>query len=264
MMVFEKISELKRRDENVLVSFIVAGDPDKDRTIEYLHALDESSDIIELGIPFSDPVADGKTIQEGYVRALKNGFKVSDIFDIVRKFRERSDTPIVLMTYYNLVYVRGLERFLKEAKSAGADGLIVVDLPVEEGEEYIRYCKNFGLDTIFLVAPNTSRDRIVNIDNATTGFIYLISLYGTTGAKKTVSDEAFELLKKTKSICKNPLLVGFGISNQEQVASLIKAGADGVIVGSAFVDIIGRCKDDKDVVSGLKKKAKELKDALYP
>jgi len=263
MNVSEKISKLKRKKEGTLVSFIVAGDPDIDHTVEYLYALDESSDIIELGIPFSDPVADGKTIQEGYIRALNNGFKISDVFEIVRKFRERSDTPIVLMTYYNIVYVRGLERFLKEAKSAGADGLIVVDLPVEEGEEYIQQCKNYGLDTIFLVAPNTSNDRILKIDKATTGFVYLISLYGTTGAKNTVSNEAFELLKKTKNVCKNPLFVGFGISNREQVKTLVKSGTDGVIVGSAFVNMIGSGRNKEEVVLHLKEKAKELKNALY-
>jgi len=263
MKVSEKISELKRRNENVLVSFIVAGDPDKNHTIEYLYALDESSDIIELGIPFSDPVADGKTIQEGYIRALKNGFKVYDVFDIIKKFRKRSDTPIVLMTYYNIVYVRGLEQFLKEAKSAGADGLIIVDLPLEEGEEYIDYCKKFGLDTIFLIAPSTSIDRIKQIDISTTGFVYLISLYGTTGARDTVSNEAFELLKKTKDICRNPLFVGFGISNREQVASLVKAGTNGVVVGSAFVNMIGNSKNKEEAIVQLKEKAKELKNALY-
>ncbi|BDC36373.1 MAG: tryptophan synthase subunit alpha [Candidatus Methanoliparum thermophilum] len=263
MRISEKISESKERNEGVLVSFIIAGDPDKEDTIEYLYALDESSDIIELGIPFSDPVADGRTIQEGYVRALKNGFKVSDVFDIVKKFRERSDTPIVLMTYYNIVYIRGLEKFLKEAKSVGVDGLIVVDLPVEEGKEYIKCCKNLDLDTIFLIAPNTSRDRIVDIDNSTTGFIYLISLYGTTGVRNTVSNEALELLKRTKDICRNPLFVGFGISNQEQVASLVKAGTDGVVVGSTFVDLIGSGKNKEDVILKLKEKAKELKSALY-
>jgi tryptophan synthase, alpha subunit len=258
----DKISELRERGEGALVTFITAGDQNKDLTVEYLKALCDSADILELGIPFSDPVADGKTIQAADIRALKNDFRVADTFEIVERFKEESEKPLVLMTYYNSIYVRGMEKFLLEAKRAGADGLIIVDLPVEEGREYIERCRELNLQTIFLSAPNTSDERMKEIDHATSGFLYLISLYGTTGARDEISKEAFLLLKRAKRICKNPLCVGFGISNPKDAESLIRAGADGVVVGSAFVNIIGEKRGREETVIKLKKKAEELKDVL--
>ncbi len=240
-----------------LITFITAGDPNIKATLDFMLALDKYADVIELGIPFSDPMADGRTIQKANVRALKAGTKVKDVFEIVKEFREHSDTPVVLMTYYNPVYRRGVERFIKEAKDAGANGLIIVDLPVEEASEYLNICEMYKMGTIFLAAPNTSDERLRLIDEASSAFVYLISLYGTTGARERVSELAFKLIKRAKRICRKPLAVGFGVSKAEHVSELLKAGADGVVVGSALVEIIE--KYGEEASEELKKKVKELK-----
>lgn len=241
-----------------LITFITAGDPNIKATLDFMLALDKYADVIELGIPFSDPMADGRTIQKANVRALKAGTKVKDVFEIVKEFREHSDTPVVLMTYYNPVYRMGVDRFVKEAKDAGANGLIVVDLPVEEASEYLNICERYKIGTIFLAAPNTSDERLRLIDEASSAFVYLISLYGTTGARERVSELAFKLIKRAKRICRKPLAVGFGVSKAEHVSELLKAGADGVVVGSALVEIIE--KYGEEASEKLKKKVKELKE----
>ncbi len=240
-----------------LITFITAGDPNIKATLDFMLALDKYADVIELGIPFSDPMADGRTIQRANVRALKAGTKVKDVFEVVKRFREYSDTPIVLMTYYNPVYRRGVDRFVREAKDAGANGLIIVDLPVEEASDYLNICEKYEIGTVFLAAPNTPEERLRIIDEASSAFVYLISLYGTTGAREKVSELAFKLIKRAKKVCRKPLAVGFGVSRAEHVAELIKAGADGVVVGSALVEIIE--KYGEDASEELRKKVKELK-----
>ena len=240
-----------------LITFITAGDPNIKATLDFMLTLDKYADVIELGIPFSDPMADGRTIQKANVRALKAGTKVKDVFEVVKEFRKHSDTPVVLMTYYNPVYKRGVERFVKEAKDAGADGLIIVDLPVEEASEYLNICERYKMGTIFLAAPNTSEERLRIIDEASSAFVYLVSLYGTTSARDKVSEFAFNLIKRAKKICRKPLAVGFGVSRAEHVSELLKAGADGVVVGSALVEIIE--KYGEDASEELRKKVKELK-----
>ena len=244
-----------------LVTFITAGDPNIKATLDFLHILAEYSDVIELGIPFSDPMADGKTIQKANYRALKAGTKVRDVFNVVKEFKENDDTPIVLMTYYNPVYARGVERFVAEAKECGADGLIVVDLPLEEAGEYLEICHKYDIGTIFLASPNTPDDRLKAIDEASTSFVYLVSLYGTTGARERVSELAFNLLKRAKAICSKPLAVGFGISKAEHVKQLIQAGADGVVVGSAIVKLIEEFGENAG--DAIREKCKELRKGLY-
>ncbi len=221
-----------------LVTFITAGDPNPRLTLDYMLALEKYSDVIELGIPFSDPMADGPTIQKANVRALKAGTKIRDVFEIVRKFREYSEKPVVLMTYYNPVYVRGVENFVIEAKESGASAMIVVDLPVEEGEEYLKVCEKVGMDTVFLAAPNTSEERLRVIDEVSSAFVYLVSLYGTTGARDRIPETAFRLIERAKKVCRKPVCVGFGVSRKEHVRELINAGADGVVVGSAIVRLV--------------------------
>ncbi len=243
-----------------LITFITAGDPDIKTTLELLLTLDRYSEVIELGVPFSDPMADGKAIQKANVRALKSGTKVKDVFNVVREFREYSETPIVLMTYYNPVYRRGIDRFVAEAKESGVNAMIVVDLPLEEAGEYLNVCERYDMGTVFLAAPNTPDERLKAIDEASSAFVYLISLYGTTGARDKLSQLAFRLLSRAKRICSKPLAVGFGVSKAEHVRELIKAGADGVVVGSAIVDIIG--KYGKDAVDPLEDKLKELRSGL--
>ncbi len=244
-----------------LITFITAGDPNVKATLDFMLALDKYSDVIELGIPFSDPMADGKAIQKANVRALKAGTRVGDVFNLVREFREHSDTPVVLMTYYNPVYRRGVERFVAEAKESGANAMIVVDLPLEEAGEYLNVCEKYDMGTVFLAAPNTPDDRLRMIDEASSAFVYLISLYGTTGAREKLSQLAFDLLKRAKRICSKPLAVGFGVSKAEHVRELVKAGADGVVVGSAIVDIIG--KYGEDAIDPLEEKLKELRSGLF-
>ncbi len=244
-----------------LITFITAGDPNIRATLEFLLTLDKYSDVIELGVPFSDPMADGKAIQKANVRALKAGTRVRDVFNVVKEFRKYSSTPIVLMTYYNPVYHRGVERFVMEARESGVDAMIVVDLPLEEAEEYLEVCEKYDMGTVFLAAPNTPDERLRAINEVSSAFVYLISLYGTTGAREKLSRLAFELLNRARRICTKPLAVGFGVSKAEHVRELIKAGADGVVVGSAIVNIIGEYGED--AVDQLEEKLKELRSGLF-
>jgi len=255
---FNKIFEEKK----ALITFITAGDPNRGATVNFLRALDENSDIIELGIPFSDPMADGKTIQKASYRALDSGFKVPAVFDIVREFRDESDTPIVLMTYYNPVYVKGEEDFIKKARDSGVDGLIIVDLPIEEAGNYTNICNNYDMGTIFLSAANTPEDRLKRIDKLSSAFIYLVSLYGTTGARQEIPQIAFDFLKRAKKTCEMPLCVGFGISQKEHVEKLTRSGANGVVVGSALVKIIEKYGNSEETLEKLKNKTKELSSGL--
>lgn len=240
-----------------LVTFITAGDPNPKYTLELMLALEKHSDVIELGIPFSDPMADGPTIQKANYRALKSGTKVSDVFSIVEQFRKYSDKPVVLMTYYNPVYAKGVKEFVKAASEAGASGMIVVDLPLEESSEYLAACEKCGIDTIFLAAPNTPDERLRAIDEASSAFVYLISLYGTTGAREKIPPLAFDLLGRAKRICTKPVCVGFGVSKREHVEELVKAGADGVVVGSALVKIVEEYGEN--AAEKLEEVVKELK-----
>ena len=243
-----------------LITFITAGDPNIKATLEFLLTLDKYSDVIELGVPFSDPMADGKAIQKANVRALKAGTKVKDVLNVVREFRVYSDTPIVLMTYYNPVYRKGVEKFVSEAKKSGVDAMIVVDLPLEEAGHYLEVCERYDMGTVFLAAPNTPDDRLRAIDEASTAFVYLISLYGTTGAREKLSQLAFQLLDRAKRVCTKPLAVGFGVSKAEHIRELVKAGADGVVVGSAIVNIIGEYGED--AIDPLEEKLKEFRSGL--
>lgn len=245
-----------------LVSFIVGGDPSPEYTVKFMEGLSEYSDIIELGIPFSDPMADGETIQKADLRALNSGMTVSKIFEIIKNFKEKRTTPIVVMTYYNPVYQMGVENFIKKLKDCGGDGLIIVDLPVEESEGYVNLCNKYGIKTIFLSAPNTSEERLKLIDKYSNMFVYLVSLYGTTGSRDEISEKAIEFLKRAKKICKNPVYVGFGISKKEHAKKFIENGADGIVVGSAYVKIIEEYGKSEETINKLREKAKELKEGI--
>ncbi|MCQ4153439.1 MAG: tryptophan synthase subunit alpha [Archaeoglobi archaeon] len=228
-----------------LIVFIPAGYPNKDKTVDFM--LSANAGVIELGIPFSDPIADGETIQRAYFSALSAGFKLKDVFWIVRKFREQSDTKLVLMSYYNPIYKVGIEDFIVNAVSAGVDAMLVVDLPFDEADEFVKVCRDFGMKNVFLAAPNTREERLRVIDELSE-FVYLVSTYGVTGIRNKVSDLAFKALERAKKICKKPLAVGFGISKREHVLELFRAGADGVVVGSAIVKLIeqfGEKADDR-------------------
>jgi len=250
-------------DGKALITFITAGDPNPDATLKFLHALEENSDIIELGIPFSDPMADGRTIQKANYRALKEDMKVKKVFDIVKNFRHSSDKPLILMTYYNPVYVKGEANFVRMAKESGVNGLIIVDLPVEEADNYLKACRNYEMGTVFLSAPNTPENRLRTIDEMSSAFVYLVSLYGTTGARKDIPQMAFDFIERAKKTCKKPVCVGFGISKREHVKRIIDNGADGVVVGSALVKIIEEYGNSEKSVEKLKEKTAELREGLY-
>jgi tryptophan synthase alpha chain len=240
--ISKTFTDLNEHHEAALIAYITVGDPNLKSTPRLVSALIEGgADIIELGIPFSDPIADGPTIQSAVKRSLMNGARPLNALDIARTIGEKYDTPIVLMTYYNPIFRIGLSKFLANARRSGISGIIVPDLPVEESADYKKECVGTSLDTIFLASPSTEPQRLKKIISRTSGYLYLISLYGVTGARRALAVSALDLVKKYNAALHGtlPLAVGFGISQPKQVRGLVRAGADGVIVGSAFVRIIG-------------------------
>ena len=234
--------ELRDRNAAALIAYITAGDPKPENTPRLVSALIEGgADIVELGIPFSDPIADGPAIQAAVKRSLMSGTRPSDALRVARVISEKYDTPLVLMTYYNPIFRIGLRKFLTSARNSGISGIIVPDLPVEESADFKKECVAASLDTIFLAAPSTEERRLKEIISQTTGYLYLISLYGVTGVRRVLPDTALELVKKYSIALRDtiPLAVGFGISQPKHVRDVVRAGADGVIVGSAFVNIVG-------------------------
>ncbi len=235
-----RISEVfEKAKKPLFIAFTVAGDPDPQRSVAVARTLiDAGADILEFGVPFSDPVADGPTIQRADERALSAGINPDLVFGIVREVRAYSKIPIVLLTYYNIVYRKGVETFCSQASEAGVDGILVADLPVEESNGVCTAARRYGIDQIFLVAPTTSTERLKRIRERATGFLYLISLLGVTGARDQISASAAELIGRVREETTLPLAVGFGISRPEHIRALSSAGADAAIVGSAIVDII--------------------------
>lgn len=234
-------NKLKEENKKALIPFIANGDPTLDDTVEMVLELEKSgANIIEIGIPFSDPLADGPVIQESYIRALNGGIKVKDVFTCGKKVREKSEIPLVIMVYYNLVHHYGVDKFLKDAGEAGFDGLIVPDIPLEEREELQGKTESNGLYLIPLVAP-TSHERIEKITKGAKGFVYCVSSNGTTGERSSLSSNVNEYLNLVKSNANIPICLGFGISSREVVKE-VKGYCDGVIVGSA---IVRRMKESK-------------------
>ncbi|MDD1667778.1 MAG: tryptophan synthase subunit alpha [Methanomicrobiales archaeon] len=229
------------------IAYLVAGHPDTAGfTVAARAAIGGGADILELGMPFSDPVADGPTIQHAHTRALGAGMTVDRYFDAVRGIREVSEIPIVLMVYCNTVYRRGVERFYHEAREAGADAVLIVDMPPEEGERALAAARENQLDQVFLVAPSTSEERLGLVAGSGSGFLYLASLLGVTGARDRLSGEASRLIGRVRPRTRLPLAVGFGISRPEHAQALKEAGADGIIVGSAIVDLVETHAGDPD------------------
>jgi tryptophan synthase alpha chain len=231
--VFEK------RGNTAFIGFTVAGDPDEETSLLVAKALiDGGTDILELGIPFSDPVADGPTIQRADERALAAGTTPDTVIRMVKEIRAYSEVPIVFLTYYNIVYRRGIELFYREAHEAGVDGILIADMPVEESDEVTAIAARSGIDPIFLITRTTSDDRIKKIAARARGYLYLVSVLGVTGVRAQVSSGAIELLDRVRRHTDLPLALGFGISTPEHATTCAAAGADGVIVGSAIVDIV--------------------------
>lgn len=236
--ISRRFAHLRDSGEMGIVAYITAGDPSLEATEKFVLALaDAGADLIELGVPFSDPLADGPTIQRASERALKAGTTLHGVIDLVREIRKSSQVPLVLFTYYNPVFQMGLEKFAAAASSAGADGVLVTDLTPEEADDYLRIMRANQLDTIFLAAPTSNDDRLQKISAVSSGFLYLISRTGVTGAKDALPDDLPTLLRRTRQFTNLPIAVGFGISLPGHV-SVLGGLADAAVVGSALVSEI--------------------------
>ena len=258
-----KFLELKSKNQKALIAYVVAGYPNEKGTLSAVRGLLKGgADIIELGLPFSDPLADGPVIQNASHRALQKGINLTRFINLVKKIRKETDLPLVLMTYTNLLYKRGYDKFIALAKKAGIDGFILPDMPIEESKEYLKAIRKNKADGIFLISPNTSKERIKKIANVSSGFLYLVSVYGTTGKQQKIQQYTIDAIKNTKNLVKGkiPLGVGFGVSNQKQARFIIKCGADGVIVGSAFLRLIDSLPQ-KEIESGVASFTRNLKAA---
>ena len=239
---------MEERGEGALIAYVMGGDPNVATTRGIIDAIvSGGADIIEIGIPFSDPIADGKSIQGAGVRSLNSGTKPMDLLDVIRSSRQRHSVPFVIMTYFNILYSQGVDSFLGDAGRAGVDGVIIPDLPLDEVGSYSRMARAKGMDMILLAAPTTSPERMRTLVKNTSGFLYLVSLLGVTGARAQLTENTLKLVKFAKRYTKGriPLGVGFGISKPEHVAAVIKAGADGAIVGSGIVNVVEKHHDDR-------------------
>jgi tryptophan synthase alpha chain len=236
-----KFKELRSKKEKALVAYIMIGYPNYKATISIIRGLVKGgADIIELGFPFSDPLADGPIIQNASSISLKNGTKLNDLFNLIKKIRKETDIPLILMTYTNILYKQGFAKFIFGAKKAGIDGFILPDMSIEESKDYVNAAKKQNTDTIFLVSPNTNINRLKRISKITSGFLYLVSIFGTTGMKTIIQQYTINAIKNTKKVvnAKIPVGVGFGVSTPEDVKKFVSSGADAVIIGSAFLKLI--------------------------
>jgi tryptophan synthase alpha chain len=235
-------AELKKRGEAALIPFITAGDPDLPTTLKIMRALERGgADCIELGIPFSDPTADGPTIQRSSERALRGPVSLPAIFRMVREFRAGSQVPVILFGYYNPIFCFGVEKFAREAAAAGVDGILCVDLPPEESGELQRWTDAAGLDLIFLLSPTSGPERVRRVARNGRGFIYYVSVTGVTGARRSMDDGVRAQVARVRKVSSLPVGVGFGISTPEQ-AAWIASFADAAVVGSALVERIEKTK----------------------
>ncbi|MBI5695803.1 MAG: tryptophan synthase subunit alpha [Nitrospirae bacterium] len=260
--ISEKFRELRGRGETALIPYIMAGDPDLKTTEELIFIIDKSgADMIELGVPFSDPLADGPTIQKAAIRALGSGTHLSGVFGLVKGARKHTEIPIILMLYYNLVLKYGEEKFARDAARAGVDGVIIPDLPPDEAAGMMAAAKAFGLNVIFLLAPTSSDERIRLVERSTGGFIYYVSMTGVTGKQGELDKGIEAQMKKIRRLSKKPVCVGFGISSPEQAAK-VASWADGVIVGSAIVRVMEGASGRDAMLRGVGKFVKGLKEGV--
>ncbi|MCW5980898.1 MAG: tryptophan synthase subunit alpha [Bryobacteraceae bacterium] len=245
-----------------LIAYLTAGDPSMDRTASLIAALERGgADLIELGVPFSDPVADGPVIQRASDRALRAGARLRDVLDVARQARRRSETPILLFTYLNPVLRYGLDRLAQDAAGSGIDGCLMTDLSVEEAEDYVQIMRRRNLDTVFLAAPTSTPERMRLVARYSTGFVYLVSRTGVTGVQASLSEATAPLVRAMRQITDLPLAVGFGISRPEHAAEVGEL-ADGVVVGSAFVRLIEEHAASPELESKLESLARGLSQAL--
>lgn len=261
-----KFNELKSKNQKALICYVVAGYPDI-KTSEHIitSLINGGADIIEIGIPFSDPIADGSTIQDAIQSSLISGTTPDMCLELASRIRKTfPNIPLIIMTYSNILYRKGYMQFAEKAKENGIDGFIIPDIPIEESKEYLNTVQNTGLSTIFLVSPNTSEKRLKMISRICTGFLYAISVYGTTGERKGFDEYTIESIKRVKKVTaadELPLAVGFGISNPQHVKYMVDAGADAVIIGSAIIKKIKEIEDKKLLFNTLNKFIYELKNS---
>lgn len=264
-----KFKALKKENRCAIMPYVSVGDPDADTSVRIINTLvDSGADVIELGLPFSDPIADGPTIQKASQRSLSSGMNTDVFFKTCRRVKKK-DTVLIVMTYYNLILQYGLDRFAERCRETGISGIIAADLPVEESEILLKSCSKYWLDLIFLVAQTTTDARLDRILQKAGGFIYLVSLLGVTGARDKMNPRLRELVARVKRKTDLPICVGFGVSKPEHVKELASYGVDGVIVGSALIRFIERNLGDagrmliqiRDYLSKLKKESIKAADS---
>lgn len=258
----KKFCELKRCDKKAFIAFIMMGDPDIRTTERLIDELIMSGvDIMELGVPFSDPLADGPTIQAASVRALANRISLNSTIKFVNRIKKRIDIPLVLLSYYNPVYRYGLKKFISDSISSGVDGVIIPDLPPEEGEDFFKDANRSGLAIILLASPTSPEKRLKRIAELSCGFIYYVSLTGTTGAREKLPEDIIRNVRLIKGITDKPVCVGFGISTPEQARDIADV-ADGVIVGSAIIRIIEQNLAKNDLIKKVASFVKQMRQAI--
>jgi tryptophan synthase alpha chain len=256
--ISEKFALLRANQQCALIPFITAGDPDLTTTASALRSLDANgADFIELGVPYSDPLADGPVIQAAATRALNQGTRLVQVLDMVREITPELNAPIILFTYYNPILSLGVEEFLKQIADAGVKGLVVPDLPLEESSKLIELADAIDIELILLVAPTSSKERIRAIALQSRGFIYLVSVTGVTGVRSKLQTRVRDVLQEIRSVTDKPIAVGFGISQPEQARQLVEWGTDAVIVGSAFVQRLAN-----EGISTVTSFCRELKAAI--
>ena len=237
---------LKKKKEGAIMPFAVIGDPDYETSLKIAKILAEKGDMLELGIPFSDPIADGPVIQKADARALKNGFDTDKVFDFIKEVRKSTGKPIGLLVYYNLMYQYSIDRFCSKAKESGADSILAADLSLEESDNFVKAAEKNNIDTIFLVTQLTDDERLKKILERAKGFVYIVNVLGVTGTRADLGKATLDLIKRVRIHTKLPLCAGFGISKPEHAEAVLKAGADGAIVGSAIVKIIEKYQNDRE------------------
>lgn len=261
--VFAELAQAKRP---ALIPFFVIGDPDFDTSLAVVKtATDAGADVLELGIPFSDPIADGPTIQKADIRAMKSGMTVAKARQFIRNVKDHKDIPIGLLMYYNLVYQYGTQKFFADFHEAGVNSVLVADLSIDDADEIAGPAASAGLDTVFMVTPVTDPERMKLIASRTTGFIYAVSLLGVTGSRDELSGAVEELIGNLKKLTDVPVCVGFGISKPEHAAAVASAGADGVIIGSKLVGLIETNLDNTEkMLTEISTVLTQIKSAISP
>jgi tryptophan synthase, alpha subunit len=259
----EMFARVKEKNEGAFIPFMVAGDPDFETSLEIVKTFVENgADALEIGFAFSDPVADGPTVQDADIRALNSGMTTKRGFEFIKRIREFTSIPIGLLVYYNLIYQRGVDQFYEAALESGVNAVLAADLPPEEAKDAVAASRKYGVQQVFMAAQTTTNERLQKISRLCEGFLYVVAVMGVTGARGDLQISTVELIERVRSHTDLPLSVGFGISKPEHVANVIKAGADGAIVASAILNMITENLEDKNAMKEkIGRFCRELKEA---